>query len=80
MGLLIFKENGFAMIMSILGFFCGGMTLAMISYDQLFTIPTLVAGCLCFFFYFIAILSKRKSIRKRMEAEAEYKAEHPDFF
>lgn len=31
-------------------------------------------------FYGIAFISYRKAVKKRAEAEAQYRADHPDFY
>lgn len=83
MRVLIFRENGFAMAMSIIGVICGCMALVIGKYipsDETMIIPTLVAAGLCFFFYFIGYRSNKKSAQKRIEEEMKYRMEHPEFF
>ena len=48
--------------------------------DDMFLIPAIVATIICIVFYTFAFVSFRKAVKKRAELEAQYRADHPEFY
>lgn len=84
MRFLILRENGFSTFMSCIAVISGMFAVVcwpeVFDKDDMFLIPAIVSTVICILFYTLAFISSRKSIRKRAQAEAEYRAAHPDFY
>ena len=84
MRFLILRETGFSTFMSIIAivFAVPAIFLWMAVYDKDYycLTPAIVCTVICIPCYILAFASAKKSVKKRAEAEAQYRAEHPDFF
>lgn len=84
MRFLILRETGFSTFMSSVAVICAGMAIMFWSgvFDEDYTLlgPAVVLTVICILFYALALSSARKSVKKRAEAEAQYRADHPGFF
>ncbi len=84
MRFLILRENGFTTFMSCIGVISG--IFAIVSWpevfdkDYMFLGPAIVCTVICIVFYGIAFISYRKAVKKRAQAEAQYRADHPEFY
>ncbi|MDE6024311.1 MAG: hypothetical protein K2G45_02555 [Lachnospiraceae bacterium] len=84
MRFLILRENGFTTFMSCIGVISG--IFAIVSWpevfdkDYMFLGPAIVCTVICIVFYGIAFISYRKAVKKRVQAEAQYRADHPEFY
>lgn len=84
MRFLILRENGFTTFMSCIGAISGVFAIpfwmGVFDKDDMFLIPAIVATIICSVFYTFAFVSFRKAVKKRAELEAQYRADHPEFY
>ena len=84
MRFLILRETGFTTFMSCIGVISGAFALIcwpeVFDKDYMLLGPAIVSTVICIVFYGIAFISCRKAVKKRAQAEAQYRADHPEFF
>ncbi len=84
MRFLILRENGFSTFMSSIACVFGApgifLWAQVFNQDYYCLVPAIVCTVICIPCYILAFLSAKKSIKKRAEAEAQYRADHPDFY
>lgn len=84
MRFIILRETGFTTFMSCIGAIGGALALpfwfGVFDKDYMCLAPAIVMTVVFLAFYGIAFISYRKAVKKRAEAEAQYRADHPDFY
>ncbi len=84
MRFLNLRENGFTTFMSCIGVISGAFAIVCWKgvFDEIdtFLIPAIVSTIICIVFYTVAFISFRKAVKKRAELEAQYRADHPEFY
>lgn len=84
MRFLILRENGFTTFMSCIGVISGALAIpfwfGVFDKDYMCLGPAIVITVICLVFYSIAFISFRKAVKKRAELEAQYRADHPEFY